>query len=697
MKILLLSPPVGSLTNPALALPSLTGYLRSIGHEVIQHDVGIATIDILLSRDRLATLYTKAGKGLEKTAHDAHDRKTREEQNVRIGLFAGDVIEKIEWAKQVMRSKELFYRPLEYSHAAQIIRRAFEIISAAFYPTTLQVCGLKYRNSFTLEFIQTTVMDEQQNPFLAVIRENILPGLMQECPDIVGISATFSSQIHAAYTVAQLIKDMRPETKVIMGGAAIAVTEDKIREEKTAHQWVDAYVFGEGEIPLQQFIEIIGKESCGKNHSPRLYLAPGNDSGREARNTEEPSRGRVEDIVDFDAIPTPDYTGLNLRDYFSPEITFLVSNHRGCYHRKCAFCAVSLSFMKGFRSRSAAKVLADIRKLREEHDARFFFFADDATTPKRCREIAAWSQGSRTPFYWMTEVRYEKNFSAEVLRDLYKGGCLSLIFGNESGNQRILDLMNKKTELRENIRIIHDASRAGISLNLQNFIGFPGETREEADDTINMLVSHRDHISSCSLSEFQLQKHSPVFQNPSAFGVDTIQQCNPDSLVPRYLFSCRDGIGREELPALVDAAKTRLSKHYPLQGTFLGMPGSHQLLYHKYFGERKFEISIAPGYNPRAVNGNQLRLSKTVRIARYNDDKAFLYAEHNGNVSTIPKNHVGILSLLQKTTTMNEVVLHLKRHDSPQSGEKGLQTAVDAMDLLMTLHRQGFLDSVATP
>ena len=53
MRIAILSPPLGSLTQAPLSLPSLTAFLRESGHEVAQHDLGIKCIDRMLTRDYL--------------------------------------------------------------------------------------------------------------------------------------------------------------------------------------------------------------------------------------------------------------------------------------------------------------------------------------------------------------------------------------------------------------------------------------------------------------------------------------------------------------------------------------------------------------------------------------------------------------------------------------------------------------------
>ena len=193
-----------------------------------------------------------------------------------------------------------------------------------------------------------------------------------------------------------------------------------------------------------------------------------------------------------DAFPTPDYTGLNLQDYLTPEPMFSLSNARGCYWRKCAFCNVSLSFMREFRQRSMERVQEDIATVVSRYKAKWIFFADDCVPPSRCRELADYLSGKKKPVYWVTECRFEKAFSPGLLRRLYRGGCRQLSFGNESANQRVLDRMRKGTRAPWNRKLIRAAAKAGIAVHLQNFLGFPGERASEARETVALLLDKRE-------------------------------------------------------------------------------------------------------------------------------------------------------------------------------------------------------------
>jgi hypothetical protein len=505
----------------------------------------------------------------------------------------------------------------------------------------------------------------------------------------------YTTQLQQVFTLARLVRASSPATKIILGGAAITEAEETIRAEQEAFQWIDAYVFGEGEIPLVQYLDIVRTGSTKSPLSPRLHIAPAQDAFQDVQVAKESPLSATEDSVDFDAIPGPDYQGLNLQDYLAPEIMFPLANHRGCYHRKCEFCSYAIAFMASFRSRSSSKVKADIDQLQEKHGARFFFFADDALAPKRCREIAAWSKQARIPFYWSTEIRQEKVFTAEAFEDLYEGGCRLLAFGNESGNQRVLDLMNKKTEVRENLRIIRDAAAAGIAINLQNFIGFPGETLDEARDTLDMLVANKEYVSSYALGEFSLRKLSPIFQKAPDFGIAAIEPKNTAHLIPSYLFSRDTGIDGAELQALLKSARTTLERSYPCGDVFLDRSvGSHALLYVQYFCERKIEKIFRPEFNPAHLETGRLQLKAGVKSAQIGDG-VFLYAPHNAATITFNQSLAPLLTLLQEKASMKELLSRYRENMVLCDNDKPGMKIVAAMEALRMLYEKDFIDVCA--
>ncbi len=85
---------------------------------------------------------------------------------------------------------------------------------------------------------------------------------------------------------------------------------------------------------------------------------------------------------------------------------------------------------------------------------------------------------ARLDVRWWCDARLEERvFNAESLPRLFAAGCRKLMFGFESGSQRVLDLVEKGTNLDEARRVIRAAHAAGISVTLYTMVGLPTETR----------------------------------------------------------------------------------------------------------------------------------------------------------------------------------------------------------------------------
>lgn len=123
-----------------------------------------------------------------------------------------------------------------------------------------------------------------------------------------------------------------------------------------------------------------------------------------------------------------------------------------------------------------------------------------------------------------------------------------LLFGFETASERMIEHMIKGTQRETMSRVLKESSQAGIWNHLFYFFGFPTETIEDAQDTINFIRTHQNSIHSASPGEFVLERYSPVFLDQSRFGVRRILE-NPDLDLAVYF--------KYELVSGIDSAKAR--------------------------------------------------------------------------------------------------------------------------------------------
>lgn len=132
-----------------------------------------------------------------------------------------------------------------------------------------------------------------------------------------------------------------------------------------------------------------------------------------------------------------------------------------------------------------------------------------------------------TGVHWYGETRFAGGLTPELARQLYASACRRMNFGLESTSQRVLGLMRKGTStghIVDNVRAMLDA---GVPIHLFVIHGFPGETSQEAQDTVSFAedvvresrATYRVPWSTWGGSPFILDVHSPVGTAPEQFGI----------------------------------------------------------------------------------------------------------------------------------------------------------------------------------
>lgn len=158
---------------------------------------------------------------------------------------------------------------------------------------------------------------------------------------------------------------------------------------------------------------------------------------------------------------------------------------RGCPY-SCTFC---FKVEKKWRFRGAEHVLAEFEEL-ARRGVRSVHVQDDAFTAnrKRCLEICRGLISARFRFELKVRSRVN-NVDADLLAVMKKAGVRQIIYGIESGSQKILDVMNKKATVEMNRKTIELTKKAGIACYADIMLGMPGEDRDTIDETIAFLLS----------------------------------------------------------------------------------------------------------------------------------------------------------------------------------------------------------------
>ena len=129
---------------------------------------------------------------------------------------------------------------------------------------------------------------------------------------------------------------------------------------------------------------------------------------------------------------------------------------------------------------------------------------------------------------WISYAAIRKNMTKELLDKMKQAGCNSLCYGIESGSNRILKRMNKHYTKQEAQRLLRDTHNAGINTSLNIIAGFPGETEDDFEQTLDFLRENKQFIHQVTnVSAFVLMPGADLSIYPHRFGIRFIDSNDP--------------------------------------------------------------------------------------------------------------------------------------------------------------------------
>ena len=540
MKSLLIFPPDWLPSEPYLSLPSLAAVLRPAGHDVSQLDVNVEMYDLFFSTRFLQHVAQRIASELGHLQHEQKERALDEEEQElmkRLLTCTPELFQQfstdVEKAKEILRSNA-FYDIDQLEWATNCLHETMALVSLAYYPA--QICfppietDIVYKPFISSEILEA-VDDDQINIYRDVYRMLIRPVMERERPEMVGISVVQQKQLIATFTFCKMIKEEFPATHITLGGNIITRIRDTLPEIEGLWQCFDSAVVYEGESAYLQLTEAV---KSGGDFAKLPNLIYKDESGIHV-NKEVCAENLAE-------LPPPDFDGLPLEKYFVPHLILPYLATRGCYYGRCTFCDHFQGYVEGFRTKQVDQITEEIKFLKDKYGTRFFHFTDESYPPALFQKLSRKLIDDKLDIAWTTHMRFEESLLDEqVWQDVGESGCKYLHFGYESGNQRVLKLMDKSTKLDAIETNLRMSSEAGIWNHLMGFFGFPGETNEEADDSKAFVEKNSAHIHSLGFMTFVLGKYSPIAFEPEKYGVSYYK--NPEwDLALDYYFTTKDGL-----------------------------------------------------------------------------------------------------------------------------------------------------------
>jgi len=322
----------------------------------------------------------------------------------------------------------------------------------------------------SLIFIGTAIEDKHQVKIydrnLDYNDDNFLNFLNRYKPDIVGMTSQTGTMLFDLMHLGKLIKKVSPRTTIIVGGIHATTCPESLLKEP----YVDFVIRGEGEEAFLEFCDTFDKNPKKLEKLKNINYNP----KRPFANMED--------------LKLPNYKLVDTKKYEH----FYISLSRGC-PGNCTFCYnVEMWGNNGrplIRMYSTEKAIELFKKL-IENNIKVFSMADDnfLTFKSRCLKICKFLEGKG--FKWMCLARVDY-INDKIAQALKKAGCHTLQIGVESGCQRVLDFLNKKTTVKQNMEAIKCLERNGIVCDASMMIGITTETKEELDKTKEFVKKYK--------------------------------------------------------------------------------------------------------------------------------------------------------------------------------------------------------------
>ena len=255
--------------------------------------------------------------------------------------------------------------------------------------------------------------------------------------------------------------------------------------EEYLSRGADVVAVGEGELTLEDLVPHLRQR--GLRDLGRIPGIAFRDSSGEIVRTEPRPM-----IADLDAQPFPDRAAIDQRAYIEVwrkhhgmgSVSLITA--RGCPFT-CTWCSHSV-FGYSHRRRSPKNVVDEVEQIVDAYAPDLLWYADDVFTinHKWLFDYAAEMErrGFRLPF---ETISREDRLNEDVIQTLARMGCYRLWIGAESGSQKVLDAMKRRTNAERVRAMVHLLQKYGIEVGMFIMLGYEGEERQDLEATVEHL------------------------------------------------------------------------------------------------------------------------------------------------------------------------------------------------------------------
>lgn len=291
---------------------------------------------------------------------------------------------------------------------------------------------------------------------------------------------------HIMLRIAKEVKQCCRQMQIVLGGPQASATAMQTMQ---AMPFVDCISSGEGEDIVVPFFEALLNDHGTLDQIPGLYYR---ECGQIKRNTSELPLCDLNALPYWDERLYADHYEVSPKRMASPTYFMPIDAGRGCPYN-CTFCCTSHFWKRTYRMKSPQRIVDDMRYFNEKFGIRSFWFAHDAFTINRqlveqvCDHIIA----QKMDIVWRCSTRIDC-ITEDLILKMKQAGLTGIEVGIETGSARMQKLTNKRLNLEEAQRKIEFMLKNGIKVALFFMYGFPEETEEDLNETLELLFAMID-------------------------------------------------------------------------------------------------------------------------------------------------------------------------------------------------------------
>lgn len=331
--------------------------------------------------------------------------------------------------------------------------------------------------------------------------------LLKEKITLVGFSVNIAS-LNMSYEFAKKLKTVNKDIKIVFGGPLFL--NKKYISNVLNSDAVDMAIIGEGEYSICKLADAIAKNQG-------ISLVP----GIAFKKNEEIVVNKSANAVDLNSLPFLDFSDLPLKNYDDSRHISLMAS-RGCVKR-CYFCSDAPCW-PGYRAMSGERIFNEIAFHKNIHNdighVRFLDLEFNGNIKSLIR-FCDLMKDKPLDVNWSANMIIRPEMTKKVIKKMARAGCEHIIFGIESGSERILKIMNKNYSMKDADRIIKQMHESGICVTANFMFGFPGETEEDFNKTLDFIKRNAKFLDRVypSRTYFALEEFSYVYDHHEEFHI----------------------------------------------------------------------------------------------------------------------------------------------------------------------------------